>query len=572
MTAKSCFRQARNVSMLSSYEKNKKDRVSRLRNQQNDFIPVVDLFAGPGGLGEGFGSLEIDGKRPYRLVLSVECDETAHKTLELQAFHREFTCRMEQPPTAYYRHVQDPDGYTRAHLFEDFPEQAKAARREACLATLGEPKGDAEVARRLDALKKGGLDFSKAVIIGGPPCQAYSLVGRSRMSKSKASGEYVETEDGRHILYRQYLKLLKELQPAAFIMENVRGILSAKYEGKSIFPQILTDLEGAGYDLHALGGDDKPAEESTSSLFGESATSTRRASDFLLLAHNYGIPQKRARVFVVGTRCDLKIESVPKPLRVKQLTTVTEAIGDLPPIRSGLSKGDDPATWKATVRTSAASLIPELENTIRDVETLLRRISGPRSKLGGKDDRGGGFVKSKTAAEQHPELSGALNHESRGHIPGDIKRYLYYAAWSKTQGRGLVSPKLTDLPHSILPDHANVRQAAKDGRLEKVVFADRFRVQVANRPSTTITSHISKDGHYYIHYDPRQCRSLTVREAARLQTFPDDYFFCGPRTEQYKQVGNAVPPLLARQIAESLLTSITNNPNTASIAASASES
>lgn len=138
---------------------------------------------------------------------------------------------------------------------------------------------------------------------------------------------------------------------------------------------------------------------------------------------------------------------------------------------------------------------------------------------------------------ERPELRAIAQHETRGHMASDLGRYLFAAVFGEVHGYG---PKAGNFPLVLSPDHRNWLSG---------VFNDRFRVQLAHDASTTVTSHISKDGHYFIHPDPVQCRSLTVREAARLQTFPDDYLFLGNRTQQYVQVGNAVPPFLARQIA-----------------------
>jgi len=157
--------------------------------------------------------------------------------------------------------------------------------------------------------------------------------------------------------------------------------------------------------------------------------------------------------------------------------------------------------------------------------------------------KAGGDSKHAALRSIHdPRLTVLTSHEARGHMAADLRRYFFASIFAAEAGR---SPTLADFPKCLLPAHQNV-ELARIGKM----FSDRFRVQLPEKVATTITSHISKDGHYFIHYDPEQCRSLTVREAARLQTFPDNYFFAGPRTAQYHQVGNAVPPHLAKQIAE----------------------
>jgi DNA (cytosine-5)-methyltransferase 1 len=236
-------------------------------------------------------------------------------------------------------------------------------------------------------------------------------------------------------------------------------------------------------------------------------------------------------------------------------------IGDLPKVRSGLSRvTDSHQAWLKAIRGNDWSRVvdgswyvegpkgaPELR---RAVSVACRNLIPPEGAAFGT----GGNVIEDWQAKSSPELSRwyasarpdlVFNHQSRGHMAQDLCRYLFAAVFAQ---ESKFSPTLSNFPSALLPDHANAVVAAVSNNL----FTDRFRVQLADSIPTTVTSHISKDGHGFIHYDPTQCRSLTVREAARIQTFPDDYCFLGSRTAQYHQVGNAVPPYLAFQIAESI--------------------
>jgi DNA (cytosine-5)-methyltransferase 1 len=501
-------------------------------------IPVIDVFAGPGGLGEGFSALgRADGKQYFKIGVSVEKEASAHETLMLRSFFRQFPYR--DVPEDYYSFLRGD--FSRDELFNRHPVQASAARDEAWLDALGSgAEFDAKLDEKISSVIAG---HDKWILIGGPPCQAYSVIGRSRNIGKK---DYKIEDDSRSYLYIEYLRIIAKHQPPVFVMENVKGILSSKVQGKSVFASILADLQNPASVFSGF----ENKESFKYKIFslvkppGESGTS-HRPEDYIVKCERFGIPQARHRVILLGVREDLA-SVLPATMQAKDTVCVESVLNGLPALRSGLSREDDSQErWlhrfagiaeQQWVKDSAEKYGQDFH------DRLLAALSSPVHSL---RDRGDDvFVPCQPTVSDELKwwyldrrMNGVCNHSTRGHIFNDLQRYLFASCYAQAT----TSPRLRDYPPELLPNHKN----ATSGH-----FNDRFRVQAFGRPSSTITSHISKDGHYYIHPDPCQCRSLTVREAARLQTFPDNYFFCGNRTQQYVQVGNAVPPLLAFKIAE----------------------
>lgn len=494
-------------------------------------IAIVDLFSGPGGLGEGFAEARNEhGERCFRIDVSIECEPAAHRTLRLRAFLRKFPSL----PKEYLTWLND--GTAQPEWHELYPQEWQAAEDEARCMRLGEASTAAFLSERIKRLRS--RVGHRSILIGGPPCQAYSLVGRSR---NRGTASYAPELDHRNFLYEEYVRILRELEPDVFIMENVKGMLSASVSGRKIFEQVRADLEASGYRLIAL------ALREQSEFEGIEAD--LQPSDFVIRAEEHGIPQARHRVIIVGLREQAEIRSRPPRLaRSSAQVTVRHVLGSLQGLRSGLSRKDDPDAWGEAVRNAchrvrfaAASMGDEVSSRFRErVDNVEDRINS-LTMLGRQGSQPSlvdeGCPPALAEWLISPQIKCLPNMETRGHMPEDLARYLFASIFSEFYG---YSPKANDFPESLAPLHANWMSGK---------FADRFRVQSFDAPSSTVTSHISKDGHYFIHPDPAQCRSLTVREAARLQTFPDDYVFLGNRTEQYVQVGNAVPPYLALQIA-----------------------
>ncbi len=508
----------------------------------NKQIPIIDLFAGPGGLGEGFTSVvDENNNRFFKIALSIEKDETAHQTLTLRSFLRQFPYRKF--PKEYYDFLKSEKKNVEL-LYQNYPEEAANAKLEAWKFELGAHESHSVIDKRIRESLKGEKDF---LLIGGPPCQAYSIVGRARRQET----EGLNKNDPRVYLYREYYRILAVHQPPVFIMENVKGILSSKVDNVGVFKEIISDLQNPVESYKKLEGKANIEKSKIrykiyslvkrpdKDMFGEERFDSR---DFIIRSEEFGIPQTRHRVILLGIRSDI---NMMPPLLQKAETQipVDDVLTGLPNIRSGLSKEEDnKQNWKRIIEDLRTF---NIENQIdtevwKRMKKIIDNLSIPQKDKGSDYIEYAANINYNKSWYLDNKLNGVCNHQSRSHIKADLYRYLFVSCFAKIKGR---SPKLSDFPDFLLPKHLN----AKGGK-----FADRFRVQLYGQPSKTVTSHISKDGHYFIHPDSGQCRSLTVREAARIQTFPDNYFFCGPRTEQFHQVGNAVPPYLACQIASAI--------------------
>mgnify|MGYP000987384738 FL=1 len=454
-------------------------------------IPIIDLFAGPGGLGEGFASLKgHGGKAFFEIGLSIEKNPVAHRTLTLRAVFRRL--RGTKDVKHYYSYIRGEIDET---AFCRVPAVAAAFAHAATEARCLELGKSDEIG--IDSEIRAALQGQETwVLIGGPPCQAYSLAGRSRRANDETFHK-----DEKHFLYQEYLRIIRVHRPTIFVMENVKGLLSSQHSGNPMFDRIIADIsmpaKGLEYEIRSFikAGDGENLEP----------------GDYVIPSERYGIPQNRHRVILLGVRKDVGaprhqlLTPVPRPVTVRQ------TIDDLPRIRSRLSRGDSLEAWRKAVQAAPAYVKGwRTDNENSMIETMRVFAAAATSTATGGAFIARDYRRPKKPTElqqwlQDRSLGGVCQHEARSHMDSDLARYLFSACFAHSWG---YSPRLDVFPPKLLPDHINVHV---ERGTEAIPFKDRFRVQCRNEPAATVVAHIAKDGHYYIHYDPSQCRSLTVR-------------------------------------------------------------
>lgn len=404
----------------------------------------IDLFAGAGGLSEGF---VMNGN--FLPLAHVEMNKDACDTLQTRSVYYYLKENEKMDMYEKYQRAQ----VQKAELYSQVPE---GLLKTVINSEISEDSIQG-IFNEIDDIIKEETITELDLIIGGPPCQAYSLVGRA-VSSNKMS------TDPRNFLYIQYVKFLQHYKPKIFIFENVPGILTAQ-KGET-FKTILSEFDRIGYTV-----------------------------DYKILnSSDFGVLQNRRRVIIIGWRKGYYLEYPNfEDCNIDLDVTVSDILYDLSALEHGQEKNEYVADENEYLK----------ESGIRNSQDIL------------------------------------THHICRKHNENDIKIYKkVIQAWNDNHTR----LKYTDLPDE-LKTHKNI-----------TAFLDRYKVLAGDiRCSHTMIAHIAKDGHYFIHPDIEQCRSISVREAARVQSFPDSYYFEGSRTAKYVQIGNAVPPLMAKGLANKIM-------------------
>lgn len=401
----------------------------------------IDLFAGAGGLSEGFVA-----QGNYIPVAHVEMNAYACDTLKTRACY--YYLNENRKKLIYRKYLKKE--ITKEQMYRSVPEGLlnTIINEEILSSSIN------GIFQKIDDIISSHDLGEIDLIIGGPPCQAFSLMGR-------AVDAHNMQKDKRIFLYKQYIKFLHHYKPKAFVFENVPGIQTAE-DGKR-FKRIVGAFRTAGYNV-----------------------------DYHILdAYDYGVLQQRKRMIIFGWRMDMNFH-YPFPEKVHFRVNTDALFRDLAPLCPGEEKN--------------------------------QYVCQPSI-----------YIKKTGIRKPHDILT---QHICRIHNEMDRQRYTcVIQAWNNGHRR---------LKYYDFPDELRTR-------INETSFSDRYKVVAGDiRYSHTMIAHIAKDGHYFIHPDINQCRSISVREAARIQSFPDDYFFEGPRSAKFTQIGNAVPPLMARAIAETI--------------------
>lgn len=407
-------------------------------------MQIIDLFSGAGGLTEGF-------RKEFEVIKHVEKERAACETLKLRDSF--YYLEKHNMINQYYDFLKGE--ISEKQLYSFVPK--KIFKR-----TINAEINDKNIQSIFNEIDYD-LDDTKNItgIIGGPPCQAYSTIGRSRNASKKS-------EDERIYLYKYYIDFLKKYKPIFFVFENVKGLLSFRdVDNELLFPKMQQEFEQVGYNLEYQ----------------------------VINAADFGVPQVRERIIIFGAQ--RAYPGLPRTffdefeaMKEKPLT-VKEAFTGLPKLHSGQTNN----------------------KYVDEVSYFERKY----------------YRKSKKLC--------LTENVSRPNNANDLRIYKIVAK-AKLKGKNL---RYDELDKELIT-HKNTKE-----------FLDRYKALPWNAPAHTIVAHIAKDGHHYIHPDPIQNRSITVREAARLQGFPDDYYFENSRTAAYTQIGNAVPPILSKKIAKAIL-------------------